>query len=137
TFVEVARPDNDRPSHGLVLIPDINRLHPLFDDLVTKLASENNWAVAAVEPFADKKTMTIKQQMNAIPSLNDDRQLADILTTADLLDVEPIGVIRFCIGGMYTMKAASTNRFDRAGAFYKMIRVPDTWRGPTQRDTVD
>jgi carboxymethylenebutenolidase len=72
-----------------------------------------------------------------MPTLDDDRQLADIVAAADLLDVEPVGIIGFCMGGMYTMKAASTGRFDRAGAFYGMIRVPDAWRGPSQRDAVD
>jgi carboxymethylenebutenolidase len=31
---------------------------------------------------------------------------------------------------MYALKAAATGRFDRAVAFYGMIRVPDDWRGP-------
>jgi carboxymethylenebutenolidase len=75
--------------------------------------------------------------MSAMAALEDDRQLADILAAADLLGVEPVGVIGFCMGGMYTMKAASTGRFDRAGAFYGMIRVPDAWHGPGQRDAVE
>jgi carboxymethylenebutenolidase len=35
------------------------------------------------------------------------------------------------------MKAATTGRFDRAAPFYGMIRVPDAWRGPGQRDALD
>ena len=33
------------------------------------------------------------------------------------------------MGGMYTLKAAGTGRFDRAVAFYGMIRVPEHWQG--------
>jgi carboxymethylenebutenolidase len=38
---------------------------------------------------------------------------------------------------MYTMKAAATGRFDRAAPFYGMIRAPEAWRSPTQRDAID
>ncbi len=96
------------------MIPDIGGLRPLFDDLVAKLATENGWAVAAVEPFPGREQMTLEERMDAMAALDDDRQLADIVAAADLLDVEPVGVIGFCMGGMYTMKAASTGRFDRA-----------------------
>ena len=36
------------------------------------------------------------------------------------------------MGGMYTLKAAATGRFDRVAAFYGMIRVPETWIGADQ-----
>src|SRR5215831_18982225 len=81
--------------------------------------------------------MALEQRMNAMPELDDERQLADVVAAADALGVEPVGVLGFCMGGMYAMKAASTGRFDRAGAFYGMIRVPDAWRGPGQRNAVD
>jgi carboxymethylenebutenolidase len=137
TPVEIARPDGLEPSRGVVVIPDMGGLRPLFNDLVARLSAENAWAVAAVEPFPGREQMTLEQRMAAMTSLDDGRQLADIVAVADLLGVEPVGVIGFCMGGMYTMKAASTGRFDRAAAFYGMIRVPDDWRGPGQRDALD
>jgi carboxymethylenebutenolidase len=137
TPVEISRPDDGEPRRGLVLIPDIGGLRPLFDDLVARLANENGWAVAAVEPFPGREHMTLDERMNAMASLDDDRQLADIVAAADVLGVEPVGVLGFCMGGMYTLKAASTGRFDRAVPFYGMIRVPDGWRGPTQRDALE
>ena len=45
---------------------------------------------------------------------------------------DPVGIIGFCMGGMYTLKASATDRFDRAAAFYGMARVPEQWRSPTQ-----
>ena len=41
------------------------------------------------------------------------------------------------MGGMYALKAAATGRFDRAVAFYGMIRVPEDWRGPELREPLD
>src|SRR6185369_14723650 len=64
-------------------------------------------------------------------------QIGDLVAAAHLLDIERVGVLGFCMGGMYTMKAAATGRFDRAAPFYGMIRVPDAWRGPAQRDALD
>jgi carboxymethylenebutenolidase len=137
TPIEIARPDGREPARGLVVIPDIGGLRPLFDDLVARLADENGWAVAAVEPFPGREQMTLEERMNAMAKLDDDRQLADIVAAAELLGVEPVGVIGFCMGGMYTMKAAASGRFDRAVAFYGMIRVPEAWRGPAQRDALE
>ena len=42
-------------------------------------------------------------------------------------------MLGFCMGGMYALKAAATGRFDRAVAFYGMIRVPEDWRRARRR----
>ena len=135
TPVEIVTPD--APTRAVVVIPDIMGLRPLFDDLVAHLASTYGWAVAAVEPFPGRESMTLEERMPAMSGLDDDRQVADVVAAADLLGLEPVGVLGFCMGGMYTMKAAATGRFDRAAPFYGMIRVPEAWRGPAQRDALD
>ena len=135
TSVEIAASDN--PTRGVVLVPDIMGLRPLFDDLVARLAADYGWAVAAVEPFPGRESMTIEERMAAMAGLDDERQLADVVAAAHLLDLEPVGILGFCMGGMYTMKAAATGRFDRAAPFYGMIRVPEAWRGPAQRNAID
>ena len=135
TPVEIVKPD--APSRAVVVIPDIMGLRPLFDDLVAHLAETYGWAVAAVEPFPGRESMTLEERMGAMSGLNDERQVTDIVAAADLLGLEPVGVLGFCMGGMYTMKAAATGRFDRAAPFYGMIRVPEAWRGPAQRDALD
>ena len=48
------------------------------------------------------------------------------------LGVEPIAVLGFCMGGMYALKASAAGPFDRAVAFYGMIRVPPQWQGDGQ-----
>ena len=120
-----------------MVVPDIMGLRPLFDDLAARLAEENGWVVAAVEPFPEHTSMSLEDRMGAMAGLDDDRQLADLVAAADMLDIEPVGSLGFCMGGMYTMKAAATGRFDRAAPFYGMIRVPEAWRGPNQRDAID
>jgi carboxymethylenebutenolidase len=127
----------DAPVRGVVLIPDIGGLRPLFDDLVTDLSRENSWSVIAPEPFPGRESMALDERMNAMAGLDDTTFLADITAAADALDLEPVAVIGFCMGGMYTMKAAATGRFDRAAAFYGMIRVPENWQGPGQRHAIE
>ena len=72
--------------------------------------------------------------MNAVKDLDDDAQLEMLSLAADLLvvedDVAKVSVLGFCMGGHYVFKAASTDRFDAAVAFYGMLRTPDGWGGP-------
>lgn len=121
----------------MVVVPDIMGLRPLFDDMVARLADDNGWAVAAVEPFPGREVMTLEERMAAMAGLDDDQQVAEIVAAAHLLHIERVGVLGFCMGGMYALKAAATGRFDRAAPFYGMIRVPAAWSGPKQRDAID
>lgn len=137
TAVEIAPPPSGSPSRGVVIVPDIMGLRPLFDDMAARLADAHGWSVAAVEPFPGRESLTLEERMAAMAGLHDDRQVADLVAAADLLATEPVAILGFCMGGMYTMKAAATGRFDHAAPFYGMIRVPDGWRGPAQRDAID
>jgi dienelactone hydrolase len=137
TPVEIARPLDRDATRGIVMIPDVMGLRPLFDDLAVRLASEYGWAIAAVEPFPGREAMTLEERMTAVAGLDDDRQLSDLLAAADLLAIEPVGILGFCMGGMYTMKAAASGRFDRAAPFYGMIRLPQAWHGPQQREAIE
>jgi carboxymethylenebutenolidase len=136
TPVEIARPDGE-PSLGLVIAPDIMGLRPLFDDLVARLSAEHGWAVAAVEPFPGREDLPLAERMGAAGTLVDADAVADLVAAADLLAVEPVGILGFCMGGMWTMKAAATLRFHRAVPFYGMVRNPPDWRTATNGDAVD
>jgi carboxymethylenebutenolidase len=127
------------PRAGIVVHPDIMGVRPLFEDMAQRIAS-HGFAVAVVEPFArvDAAARNGEGQdpavrMGWIPKLDDADQLGDLEAAADLLvvqdDVARVGVLGFCMGGMYTLKAAATGRFDAAVAFYGMIRVPNGWGG--------
>ncbi len=139
TEAELAIPDTD-PTRGLVLAPDIMGLRPLFDDMVARLAAENGWAVLAPEPFPGRESLTLEERMAAVGALRDDEQVGALTEAADHLrglGVEPIAVLGFCMGGMYALKATSAGPFDKAVAFYGMIRVPEQWRSDTQGAPLD
>jgi carboxymethylenebutenolidase len=128
TAVELVHPDD--ATAGLVVVPDIMGLRPLFDDLVAHLADSTGWAVAAFEVFPGQESMAVEERLAAMPTMPDERWVTDAVATANLLDVEgPIGILGFCMGGMVTLKAAATGRFHRAVPFYGMIRNPADWGG--------
>lgn len=129
------------PTRGLVLAPDVMGLRPLFDDMCARLAAEHGWAVCAPEPFPGHVDFTLDQRFAYMPQVTDDQRLADLAQAADLLEqqarVDRVGVLGFCMGGMYALKAAGTGRFDRAVAFYGMIKVPTEWRGAGHGEPLD
>ncbi len=134
----LATPSDGRaPARGLVIAPDIGGLRPLFADMCQRLADARGWAVCAPEPWPGREHLSIDERLAAVGTLVDDEVLGDIVAAADELGVEPVGMIGFCMGGMYTLKAAATGRFDRVAAFYGMIRLPKDWRSPTQREPLD
>lgn len=122
---------------GLVVIPDIMGLRPLFDEHVARLAAETGWSVVAVEPFPGLEDQPLSWRLEHVGDLIDDRVLADVVAAADATGCDAVGVLGFCMGGMYTLKAAGTGRFDGAAAFYGMIRVPEAWRSPGQGEPLE
>ena len=130
-----ARPDG-MPQRGIVVHPDIGGNRPLFDDLCRRLATHGA-AVICPEPFArglasGVDLSDIDRRMAYVAKLDDAQQLGDLERAADYLvvndDVSDVAVLGFCMGGMYALKAAATERFDRAVAFYGMVTVPEGWR---------
>jgi dienelactone hydrolase len=135
----------ERPETGVVVHPDLMGVRDLFDDLCRRLAT-HGFAIACAEPFAhfppeirDAEDPTVR--MARMTEMNDDVQLDDLAATAEFLrqtdGVERVSIIGFCMGGMYTLKAAATGVFARAVAFYGMLRVPADWKGPRLRDALD
>jgi carboxymethylenebutenolidase len=123
------------PVMGLVIMPDIFGLRPLFDDLVARLAREWNMAVIAIEPFAGQTlSADIAERMTQMPELSDDAILRDMHEAADALGVDRVGLMGFCMGGMYCHKAARSDRFVRISSFYGMIHIPEGWMSATQGD---
>lgn len=123
------------PTMGLVIAPDIFGLRPVFDDLVARLAHEWNMAVAAVEPFPGRNLSNdVQERFAVVPSIDDDAHLLDLLQAADVLATPRVGLIGFCMGGMYCFKSARSDRFAKIASFYGMIRVPEGWASPTHGD---
>ncbi len=126
-------------------IPTSMGLRPLFDDMARRLATQRVRRCARVEPYAHvdrEHWATVEARLAAASQLDDAVQLADLEAAADLLvvedDVARVSVLGFCMGGYYTYKAAASDRFDAAVAFYGMLRTPEAWRGAGHgRDPLD
>lgn len=126
TPAEVAEPQGE-PRAGLVLFPDIGGLRPLFDDICARLANDWGVVVCAPEPFPGREGMALEERFEAMRELRDDDKLADARAAAERTGAETCFVTGFCMGGMYALKAASLDLFDRCVSFYGMIKVPDAW----------
>ena len=140
TEVAVARPPAGaaRDGLGVVIIPDIFGLRPLFENMATSLAKRHGWPVAAIDPFAGRKLGSdVDERFEAMASVDDDRLLGDVALAAAELGTAKTGCIGFCMGGMYALKLAARGSVDRSVAFYGMIRVPPLWRGPGQEEPLD
>jgi carboxymethylenebutenolidase len=140
TEAEIAEPsDADAsPSMGLVITPDIFGLRPLFDDMVSRLASVWSMTVCAVEPFPGLDLGdAVEPRFAAVPTLDDDVHLRDLIEAADATGCDTVGLLGFCMGGMYCFKAARSDRFSKIASFYGMIRLPDAWKGPGQSEPLD
>ncbi len=140
TEAEIAEPsDTDDPATmGLVIAPDIFGLRPLFDDMVARLSSVWSMTVCAVEPFPGRDLGDdVDPRFAAVPELDDDAHLRDLVEAADATGCDTVGLLGFCMGAMYCFKAARSERFSKIAGFYGMIRLPDTWQGPGQGEPLD
>jgi carboxymethylenebutenolidase len=137
TAAEVARPTDREPVRGVVLLPDIMGLRPLFDELADRLAAEHGWAVIEPEPFPGREASPLDERIGAMSTFDHRRHAADAVVAADVLGVEPVAVTGFCMGGMGALRAAATGRFDRAASFYGMIRLPGGWESEAHGDAID
>ena len=136
TTAVLSRPTSSRQGGsdiGLVIAPDIFGLRPLYDDLVARLAADWNMVVCAAEPFPGHDLgPEIEARFASVAQLVDAEQIADLELAAEATECEQVGLLGFCMGGMYCHKAAVSDRFDRIVSFYGMIRVPEAWRSPGQ-----
>jgi carboxymethylenebutenolidase len=133
------------PLGGVVVVPDIGGLRPLYEDICRRLAT-HGLAVCAVEPFSrlsegpDGPMLDTETRRARAGELYDDFVMEDLAEAADHLaatdGVSGIAVIGFCLGGSYALKAAATGRFARAVAFYGMVRTPPQWVGAGQHDAL-
>ncbi len=123
---------------GLVVIPDIFGLRPLFDDHVARFATEWGMSTVAIEPFPDLPAgVDTDTRFAAVRDLSDADKFRDLREAAAATGCSRVGLIGFCMGGMYCFKAASLDVFDRIASFYGMISLPEAWRGADQGEPLD
>lgn len=133
----------DGADRGLVVIPDIWGLRPLFEEMCHTLAARTGWSVVALEPFPGEDLPGAEAadgyevRSAALARRDDTELLADATAAADLTGCGDVGLIGFCMGGMYALKASAVGRFDRIASFYGMARLPEAWHGPGQGEPLD
>jgi len=131
TAAEVA---GEAAERGLVVVPDIMGLRPLFDEMVQRLAREWQCSVVAPNLYQGQEHLDLQGRHDAAGGLTDDRVLGDMVEAAEATGASTVGAIGFCMGGMYVNKAVATGRFDRLASFYGMIHVPPKWASASQGD---
>ena len=137
TEAEFERPA-EQPTMGLVIAPDIFGLRPLYDSMVARMCSVWNMSTVAVEPFPGLDLGDdIEPRMAAVADLRDADHLRDLEEAAEATGCDTIGLIGFCMGGMYCFRAATCDRFARIASFYGMIRVPADWNGEGHGEPLD
>jgi carboxymethylenebutenolidase len=128
----------DGAPRGLVVFPDIFGLRPLFADHVERFATEWGVSTVAIEPFG---TLTglgdVDTRFAAVPSLRDEDRFRDLEEAAAATGCSAVGLIGFCMGGMYCFKSAGLPCFDRIASFYGMIHTPEQWASPSHGDPLD
>ncbi len=138
-----ARPDGEALG-GVVLVADVHGLRPLMEDIARRLAT-HGLAVCAPETFARLfpagGSLSSEERMARAGELHDDVVMEDLAEAADHLaaadHVGTVSVMGFCLGGSYALKAAASGRFERAVAFYGLVRTLPAWTGGGQRDALD
>ena len=139
TAAEIARPAGS-PRLGLVVTPDIFGIRPHFDALAAGWARDWGMAVAVVDQYAGAQPADdadVTARYAAVAGINDERHLADLHAAADVLATPAVGLMGFCMGGMYCFNSARSDRFARIVSFYGMITLPDAWKGPGHGEPLD
>jgi dienelactone hydrolase len=123
---------------GLVITPDIFGMRPLFDDMAARFAGQWGMTICVVEPFPGRDLgPDLDPRFAAVAELDDDHHLRDLLEGADATGCDRIGLMGFCMGGMYCLKSARSERFARIASFYGMIKLPEAWKGPGHREPLE
>ena len=128
--------DSKRSDLGLVVIPDVMGWRPLFDDLISDLSRDWGVAVCGFELFPGQEQLGIEERLAAVSKIDDKFVFEDAISAASLTKADRVGILGFCMGGMYTLKCVSTKRFWRHCAFYGQIKLPETWKGVGQAEPI-
>ena len=122
---EGAGGDNPRP--GIVLLHDVWGLSAHFDDLAGRLA-EAGFGVLALEIYRREAEVAIENPGAWMRSLSDPQIQADIEAAAAFLRDQPetrggkVGVVGFCMGGMYALLAGCGGEgIDAVSVFYGLL----------------
>ena len=112
---------------GVVLIHDVWGVSDHTRDLTGRLAEEG-YSVLAVDLYRREAEIAIENPGVWMRALSDPRALGDVQASIDFLSAHsasarrPVGVIGFCMGGMYALLAAcSCDGLSAAVPFYGLL----------------
>lgn len=130
----IARPDG-LARRGVIALPDAMGLSSLFIEIAEFLAQRLEANVGVLELFPGRESMPFSDRITTgIRDLDESRILSEAKELADLLMVEPVGMLGVCVGGMFAMRASVTERYDRVASLYGMVHVPDAWQNGNKGD---
>ena len=118
TPVHVARTPG--AARGLVIVPDIGGLRPLFTDMADTLAAEQGWSVAAFEPWPGREDLTLEERLAAVGSLDDAATVAGVRTTRTppiLRSGPPPGIPNELVGPLFRLKPGEPTMVEAAEGF--------------------
>jgi len=129
----LALPD-EGPSPGVVMIPDVWGLSPLYRELAQRLAADD-FAVLAIDPYRKTGAPELTDMASVMAWI---RELSDPLvqeTVQDAVDAlasdsavagRKVGVVGFCMGGQYALLAAcGCTGLSACAPFYGMLRYEE------------
>jgi len=129
-FGHLAHPEGG-PHPGVVLIPDVWGVGELYERLAARLV-EAGFSVLVIDPYRKTGRAEFSDPAGAmafIRELSDPLVIETVQEGIDALAAHPsvagrkVGVIGFCMGGMYALHAAGSCRGVSAAApFYGMVR---------------
>ncbi|HEY8515266.1 MAG TPA: dienelactone hydrolase family protein [Candidatus Binatia bacterium] len=131
------------PSPGLVLIPDVRGIWPLYRELAAKFA-DAGFHTLVLDIYSREGTPQLDDLavFALIDSLPDARVVHDVAASVAYLRARPetgrVGVVGFCLGGQYaTMSACRVDGLDACVSFYGMLthRTPAPHKLPPPRET--
>jgi carboxymethylenebutenolidase len=133
--VELVRAED--PILGVVILPDVLGLRPLFNDIAGRLSTEQRWSVAVVEQYPGREEVPVQQRLAEMADFDAKRQVADCAAAAELLGTPRVSVLGFCLGGAGALRAAANPRYEHVVSCYGMIRLPDEWRAGGATNPID
>ncbi len=116
---------------GLVLVPDVHGISPLYRELAARFAA-HGFTTLAIDLYSREeapKLASPAEAMTWIAKLSDPRILADLQAAVDHLagaGAARVGITGFCMGGQYALLAACSLRgLSACVSFYGMVRYPE------------
>ena len=77
TAAELVHPPTGPSPRGLVVIPDVMGMRPLFDGLVARLATGQGWSVAAFELYPGREGLDVAERLAAAGDRGDAAGVSD------------------------------------------------------------